>query len=96
MTRLHEGRWNKVRRGALKRSLPVGYVARADGTVQKDPGRQVQARITYVFRLLMRLRGARKVLVQLRTEDRKKSANHWASTASGWASWMRSHHGWPP
>ena len=66
--RLHEGRWNKARRGALKRSLPVGYVARADGTVQKDPDRQVQARITYIFRLFTRLRVARKVLVQLRTE----------------------------
>ena len=42
--RLHEGRWNKARRGALMRSLPVGYVSTADGTVHKDPDRQVQGR----------------------------------------------------
>ena len=65
--RLHEGRWNKARRGALKRSLPVGYIARADGTIQKDPDRQVQARLAYVFRLFTRLQVGRKVLVQLRT-----------------------------
>jgi DNA invertase Pin-like site-specific DNA recombinase len=29
--RLHEGRWNKARRGALSRSLPVGYVCGEEG-----------------------------------------------------------------
>src|SRR6516162_8643605 len=75
--RLHEGRWNKARRGALRRSLPVGYVSTADGKVQKDPDRQVQARIVYVFRLFTRLRVARKVLVQLRTEDLKLPTLVW-------------------
>lgn len=42
---LHEGRWNKARRGALRRSLPVGYVATGEGTIRKDPDRQVQGRI---------------------------------------------------
>ena len=64
--RLHEGRWNKARRGALIRSLPVGYVCGEEGTIRKDPDRQVQARIAYVFRLCARLRAAHKVLVQLR------------------------------
>lgn len=43
--RLHEGRWNNARRGALMRSLPVGYASTVDGKVHKDPDRQVQARL---------------------------------------------------
>lgn len=62
--RLHEGRWNKARRGAVRRSLPVGYVCGDDGTMRKDPDRHVQARIASVFRLCARLRAAHKVLVQ--------------------------------
>jgi DNA invertase Pin-like site-specific DNA recombinase len=62
--RLHEGRWNKARRGALSRSLPVGYVCGEEGAIRKDPDRQVPARIAYVFRLCARLRAAHKVLVQ--------------------------------
>jgi DNA invertase Pin-like site-specific DNA recombinase len=85
--RLHEGRWNKARRGALKRSLPVGYVARADGTIQKDPDRQVQARLAYVFRLFTRLRVARKVLVQLRTEDLKLPTQVWGGPQHGRVVW---------
>ena len=75
--RLHEGRWNKARRGALSRSLPVGYVCGEDGTIRKDPDRQVQARIAYVFRLFARLRAARKVLVQLRSEGLKLPTQVW-------------------
>jgi DNA invertase Pin-like site-specific DNA recombinase len=69
--RLPEGRWKKARRGSLSRSLPVGYVCGDDGTIHKDPARQVQARIAYVFRLCARLRAAHQVLVQLRSAGRK-------------------------
>ena len=41
--RLHEGRWNKARRGALTRSLPAGFVMTESGTVVKDPDRSVRA-----------------------------------------------------
>src|SRR6202023_3213797 len=60
--RLHEGRWNKARRGELVRSLPVGYVRSEAGTVVKDPDRQVQARLAHIFRLFARLKVARRVL----------------------------------
>ncbi len=66
--RLHEGRWNKARRGELARSLPVGYVRTDDGRVIKDPDRQVQARLDYAFRLFARHKVARRVLVQLARE----------------------------
>jgi DNA invertase Pin-like site-specific DNA recombinase len=85
--RLHEGRWNKARRGALMRSLPVGYVSTVDGKIQKDPDRQVQARIVYVFRLFTRLRVARKVLVQLRAEDLKLPALVWGGPQHGRVVW---------
>lgn len=41
--RLHEGRWNKARRGELTRSLPVGLIRTESGAVVKDPDRQVRA-----------------------------------------------------
>jgi DNA invertase Pin-like site-specific DNA recombinase/uncharacterized protein YndB with AHSA1/START domain len=85
--RLHEGRWNKARRGALRRSLPVGYVSTADGKVHKDPDRQVQARIVYVFRLFTRLRVARKVLLQLRTEDLQLPTLVWGGPQHGRVVW---------
>jgi DNA invertase Pin-like site-specific DNA recombinase len=85
--RLHEGRWNKARRGALMRSLPVGYVATGDGTIRKDPDRQVQGRIPYVFRLFTRLRVARKILVQLRTEDLKLPTQVWGGPQHGQVVW---------
>jgi DNA invertase Pin-like site-specific DNA recombinase len=85
--RFHEGRWNKARRGALMRSLPVGYVARADGTICKAPDRQVQARLAYVFRLFTRLRVARKVLVQVRTENLKFPTQVWGGPQHGRVMW---------
>ena len=50
-TRLYEGRWNKARKGQLGRSLPTGYVRDPDGRWVKDPDRQVQERLGYVFTL---------------------------------------------
>ena len=67
--RLHEGRWNKARRGELARSLPVGYVRTDDGRGAKDPDRQVQARLDYIFRLFARYKVARRALVQLVRES---------------------------
>lgn len=66
--RLHDGRWGKARRGDLVQSLPVGYVRTATGSVAKEPDRQVQARLDYVFGLFAELRVARQVLVRLREE----------------------------
>src|SRR4029077_3991126 len=69
--RLHEGRWNKARRGELARSLPVGYLRTETGDVILDPDRQVQARLRYVFRLFTQHKVARRVLVQLIQEKLK-------------------------
>jgi DNA invertase Pin-like site-specific DNA recombinase len=85
--RLQEGRWNKARRGALVRSLPVGYVCDNDGTIRKDPDRQVQARIAYVLRLCARLRAAHKVLVQLRSEGLKLPTQVWGGPHLGRVVW---------
>jgi DNA invertase Pin-like site-specific DNA recombinase len=85
--RLHEGRWNKARRGALVRSLPVGYVYDEAGAIRKDPDRQVQSRITYIFELFARLQVARQVLVHLRDEDLKLPAKVWSGLHQGRIVW---------
>lgn len=73
-TRLYEGRWNKARRGELGRSIPTGYVRDPDGRWNKDPNRQVQDRLDYVFRLFRQLGVARQVLLKLKAEQLKLPA----------------------
>lgn len=85
--RLHEGRWNKARRGELARSLPVGYTRTESGDVVKDPDRQVQARLDYVFRLFARRKVARQVLVQLVREKLKIPAKVWGGPRHGTVIW---------
>src|SRR5262249_60928979 len=85
--RLHEGRWNKARRGALVRSLPVGYVYDEAGAIRKDPDRQVQSRITSIFEVFERLQVARQVLVHLRDEDLKLPAKVWSGPHQGRIVW---------
>jgi len=85
--RLHEGRWNKARRGELTRSLPVGYGRTAAGQVIKDPDRQVQSRLKHVFRLFARLRVARRVLLTLREQGLKLPVKVWGGPAHGKTAW---------
>ena len=86
-TRLFEGRWNKARKGQLGRSLPVGYVYDAEGGWVKDPDRQVQDRLTYVFELFHRLGVARRVLVSLKTEQLKLPVRLWGGPCHGQLRW---------
>src|SRR5437588_8000537 len=58
-TRLHEGRWNKARKGLLQYPLPTGYVRASDGAWELDPDQQVRERLTYVFEAFRRLGVAR-------------------------------------
>ena len=85
--RLHEGRWNKARRGELVRSLLVGYVRTEAGTVEKNPDRQIQSRVEYVFELFDRLRVARKVVIQLANENLKLPAAVWGGPQHGTVTW---------
>jgi DNA invertase Pin-like site-specific DNA recombinase len=85
--RLHEGRWNKARRGELTRSLPVGYVRTEAGAAAKHPDRQVQSRLGYVFRLFARLKVARQVLVRLVQEKLKLPAQVWGGPRHGAVRW---------
>ncbi len=86
-TRLHEGRWNKARRGELARSLPVGYVKSGPGAVIKDPDLQVQSRLAYIFRLFARRKVARQVLVQLVREKLQVPAKIWGGPRHGQVTW---------
>ena len=85
--RLHEGRWNKAKRGELTRSLPVGYVCVETGEVSKDPDRQVQRRIEYVFRLFAKCKVARRVVTQLVDEHLKIPAKIWGGPRHGEVTW---------
>jgi DNA invertase Pin-like site-specific DNA recombinase len=85
--RLHDGRWNKARRGELASSLPVGYLRTEAGAVVKEPDRQVQARLSYVFDLFAELRVARRVLVRLRKEQLSVPAKVWGGPRHGTIRW---------
>ena len=85
--RLHEGRWSKARRGELARSLPVGYVCTDTGEVVKHPDRQVQSRLSYIFRLFRQHKVARRVLLQLVEEKLKVPAQMWGGPRHGEITW---------
>jgi DNA invertase Pin-like site-specific DNA recombinase len=85
--RLHEGRWNKARRGELARSLPVGYVRSDAGQMVKHPDRHVQARLDYIFRLFARLKVAHQVLLQLVRERLTIPAQIWGGPRHGQVRW---------
>lgn len=86
-TRLHEGRWNKARRGELSRSLPVGYARSESGAVIKNPDRQVQSRLAYIFRLFARHKVAHQVLLQLVRERLQVPAKIWGGPRHGEVTW---------
>ena len=65
-TRLHEGRWNKARKGLLHFPLPVGYVQASTGTWELDPDQQVRERLAYLFEAFRRLGVARQVVRDLK------------------------------
>ena len=65
-TRLHEGRWNKARKGLLHFPLPAGYGQASNGTWELDPDQQVRERLSYLFEAFRRLRVARQVVRELK------------------------------
>jgi DNA invertase Pin-like site-specific DNA recombinase len=85
--RLNEGRLNKARRGELAQSLPVGYVRSGSGEVVKEPDRQVQERLGYIFRLFTRHKVARRVVAQLVQEKLQIPAKVWGGPRHGQVTW---------
>lgn len=92
-TRLHEGRWNKARKGQLARSVPTGYVVDKEGRWVKDPDRQVQERLAYVFALFGRLGVARQVVRVLREEQLKLPVRVWGGPERGQLLWKAPSYG---
>jgi hypothetical protein len=60
--RLTAGLLHKAQRGALALTLPTGLVRNGQGTVQKLPNQEVQARLALVFETFLQGRSASKVL----------------------------------
>jgi DNA invertase Pin-like site-specific DNA recombinase len=92
-TRLHEGRWNKARKGQLARSVPSGYVVDGEGRWVKDPDGQVQARLEYVFALFRRLGVARQVVRVLREEQLRLPVRVWGGPGRGQLLWKEPSYG---
>jgi DNA invertase Pin-like site-specific DNA recombinase len=60
--RMTAGLLNKAERGELALQLPVGLVRQDDGTVLKDPNREVQERLDLIFTTFLQRRTGSKVL----------------------------------
>lgn len=86
-TRLFEGRWNKARKGQLDRSIPTGYVRDPDGRWVKDPHRQVQERLEYIFTLYRQSGVARQVLLRLKAEHLQLPVRVWGGPGHGQLVW---------
>lgn len=92
-TRLYEGRWNKARKGQLARSIPTGYLRDNEGCWVKDPDRQVQDRLAYVFTLFHRLGVARQVVRVLKEEQLKLPVREWGGPGRGQLRWKEPSYG---
>jgi len=92
-TRLHEGRWNKARKGQLARSVPTGYALDEEGRWVKDPDRQVQERLAYAFALFRRLGVARQAVRVLREEQLKLPVRVWGGPEHGKLLWKAPSYG---
>jgi DNA invertase Pin-like site-specific DNA recombinase len=86
-TRLHEGRWNKARKGRLVFPLPTGYVYGSEGEWTLDPDAQVRERLAYVFELFRRHGVARRVVRDLKAEGLGLPARVMAKDGYGTVGW---------
>jgi len=68
-SRMHQGKLNKARRGALGVPTPTGYIRDAYGQIQMDPDEQVQQVIRLIFRKFEEL-GTLHALLQYLVEAR--------------------------
>jgi DNA invertase Pin-like site-specific DNA recombinase len=81
--RLTAGLLNKAERGDLALALPVGLVRMPHGAVVKDPNREVQDRITLLFRSFLEQRSAAQVVRTWRAQGLTlPRRNHFADI--GW------------
>jgi Resolvase, N terminal domain/Recombinase len=67
--RLTAGLLHTAERGALALPLPTGLVRNGQGTVQKMPNQEAQARLSLVFETFLPCRSARKVVEVFNTHD---------------------------
>ena len=67
--RLTAGLIQKATRGELALTLPTGLVRTSQGTVQKIPNQEAQARLSLVFETFLQCRSASKVVEVFNTHD---------------------------
>src|SRR5207247_8685563 len=83
-TRLHEGRWNKARKGLLHFPLPMGYVQTAEGDWTLDPDTQVRERLDYAFDSFRRHGIVRAVVRDLKGQGLELPTRVTAKEGYGW------------
>jgi len=88
-TRLHEGRWNKARKGLLQFPLPTGYVRASDGAWELDPDQQVRERLAYLFEAFRRLGIARQVVRELKQHGLDLPTRVMSKDTYGTLAWKR-------
>ena len=88
-TRLHEGRWNKARKGLLHFPVPVGFVRAPDGAWELDPDQQVRERLAYLFEAFRRLGVARQVVRELKQHSLDLPTRVVSKDAYGTLIWKR-------
>ena len=67
--RLTAGLIHKAQRGELALTLPTGLVRNGQGTVQKIPNQEAQARLALVFETFLQCRSASKVIEVFNTHN---------------------------
>ena len=67
--RLTAGLIHKAMRGELALTLPTGLIRTSQGTVQKIPNQEAQARLSLVFETFLQCRSASKVVEVFNTHD---------------------------
>src|SRR3989441_8758387 len=67
--RLNAGLIHKAERGALALTLPTGLIRNSQGTVQKLPDQEAQARLSLVFETFLQCRSTSKVVDMLKRHN---------------------------
>jgi len=87
--RMHQGKLNKARRGALGAPTPTGYIRDAYGEIQMDPDEQVQQVIRLIFRKFEELGTLHSLLQYLVEHQVQMGVRERTRAGGGLLTWRR-------
>lgn len=88
-SRLHQGMWNKAKRGELLNHAPLGYVRTAAGDFVMDPDEQVQSVVRLAFEQFTRRGSVNGLLKWLVSNDVKMPIRPHFGANRGQLEWRR-------